>query len=801
MLQRVSSNIESPSRKATPPLKSQPNLSTPTAPQLAAARLAHWRQNAEPILTVNMLRDWLNASGLVFFMPRAAQLPAPAPSFVEAILGLPNAAPTLADTEQTRSLLTRLILDGGAIPLNLLGSPSGIGSETPDFLASPLAFPYLFTLRGDKAWKQPPATSGATKVSPLALNTYTLLAERAKEHATGMSAYDLTTQLGKEVTETAVLRALTELWQRLRVLPVPQLDGAATLWELAATRFTKQIKAGANAGQPTALSALISLYLGQAIVASEEEIETFLSPVAPRSRIRDVVHALLSARQLETIAVEGRTVLHVAGELPASLAAAAPASEGVNSLAATEVDDIEGSGEIPRITKFIPKPRKVGTGFVTKPGRAASDGASSRERQPSTREFNRPPAEKDRPSFTKPWAEEKAGRLAAARTPSTVSGDTEASPSQTAAGHSDRRPSFGRETKRPSFGAKPSFGNRPSFRRGTDAGDSRPPRREFTSRPDSDRPTSDSSSDRPRKTFSKPGTFGRKREGFAGKTSFGRDNEPRPPRRDFGDSRPPRREFTARRPEGDSSDSRPPRRTFGDRPDKPSFGGPRQPGSFSARPQRSFKNSTRGSESEDTRGNGFASGKPFAARTPREGDAGSTRFGGKGGFSRSRDERDDRAPRSGSFGPNRSEGRASRPSGPPFRKFDAPRTPRPSFSDRPARSPRPEGSGDYAPRSKGGYAGKSSGGYAAKPGGGFGAKKPFGRSAGGFAGKPSGGGFAGRSENAGKSGGSFAGKKAYGKSTAGAPGKPAGTFDKFKGNKKPFGNRPPARKFKREEGE
>ncbi|WP_433983596.1 hypothetical protein RBB78_21570 [Tunturiibacter empetritectus] len=227
-----------------------------------------------------MLRDWLNTSGLVFFTPRAAQLPAPAPSFVEAILGTPNAAPTLADADQSRSLLSRLILDGGAIPLNLLGSPTGTGSETPDFIVSPLAFPYIFTLRGDKAWKQPPTTSGATKVSPLALNTYTLLAERAKDHATGISSYDLTTQLGKEVTETAVLRSLTELWQHLRVIPVPQPDGAPTLWELTTTRFTKQIKAGANAGQPTALSALISLYLGQAIVASEEDIETFLSPIA-----------------------------------------------------------------------------------------------------------------------------------------------------------------------------------------------------------------------------------------------------------------------------------------------------------------------------------------------------------------------------------------------------------------------------------------------------------------------------------------------------------------------------------------
>ena len=84
------------------------NLSTPTADQLAAARLTHWHQNADPILTINMVRDWLNTSGLVLFTPRAAQLPAPAPSFVEAILGTPNAAANLADTDSSRSLLARL---------------------------------------------------------------------------------------------------------------------------------------------------------------------------------------------------------------------------------------------------------------------------------------------------------------------------------------------------------------------------------------------------------------------------------------------------------------------------------------------------------------------------------------------------------------------------------------------------------------------------------------------------------------------------------------------------------------------
>jgi 23S rRNA pseudouridine2605 synthase len=747
----------------------------PTADQLAALRLRQWHQQGEALLTFENLRSWINATGLVLFSSRSQQLPAPAPTLVEAVLGTPNENPIAADTEQAKILLARLISEGIAVPLNLLGTPG----ETPDFIASAPVFSYIFTLRGDKAWKQPPATTGAVKVSPLALAAYTLLAERVT-----MSAYDLTTQLGKEVTESAVLRALNELWVNLRVLPIPQADGAATLWELTSARFTKLMKAGANAGQPSALSALISLYLNTSIVASEEEIETFLSPLAARSRIRDVVHALMSARQLETIAIEGKTVLHVAGELPGfltpegSVVIDTDAAEGIAEEATEGAEPAEGA---PRISKFVAKPRKIGTGFVAKPrpafgSRPAYGG--DRERKPFQRDSkpsydraSKPAYDRDsKPSFSKPW-QENASAPSAEGAEGSESASQEAPRAYTPKPRFEggerpaftKRPSFG--DKRPSFGSKPAFGSRPSFSRDRDGGsdrparsgyagkpsfgsrdssggDSRPPRREFT-------PRTDSGDGAPRRTFSKPGTFGRKREGgFAGKPSFGSDS--RPPRRDFngGDSRPPRREFTPRTNAEGGSDSRPPRREFSPRPafggsgDRPSYGGPRKPGSFSPRPQ----------------GGGFGDRKPF---TPREGGR-------------------------PSFGGERSSGgsdRRARTDGPPFRKFDAPRgdrPARPSFGgDRPAR---PSFGGDRPERS-GGFAGKSAGGYAGKP---TGSDRYAGKSSGGYAGKPSGG---------------FGGKKPFSKTGAGGAGRPAGTFDKFKNNAKPFGNRPPARKYRPEEGE
>jgi 23S rRNA pseudouridine2605 synthase len=723
----------------------------PTADQLSQARLAQAHQNGEALLTFENLRSWLNVAGLVLYTPRPQQLPAPAPSFVEAVLGAPTPEPTLADTEQARSLLGRLIAEGIAVPLNLLGTPG----ETPDFIVSAPVFSYIFTLRGDKAWKQPPVTSGAFKVSPLAAAACEALGRRPM-----LSAYDLATELGKEVTESAVLRALNELWAHLRVLPIAQADGAPTLWELSGARFTKQIKAGANAGQPSALSALISLYLGSSLLASEEEIETFLSPLAPRSRIRDVVHALMGARELETLAVEGRTLLHVSGSLPAFLASPA-AEEDADDAKPVETIEVEDAATLeatdaPRISKFVPKPRKVGTGFPSDYGRKFNGKPlEDRDRRPFARgakpAYAAKPDRAARPTFNKPWEEERAKPLPAATAgegdaaspsaftprPAADRGDFAARPARSygakprfdraagGAGGSDRRdgtrPAFGRK---PAFGARPSFGGsregfagkregftpRPSFRRDDD---SRPPRREFP-------PRSGGDSSAPRKTFSKPGTFGRKREGFAGKPSGG--FAPRTP----GSYSP--------RPQGGEGGARGDWKVRGDQ---------------NARPDR-----------------GFAPRKPF---TPR--GEGSSRGGSA-----------DRGPR------------------PPFRKFDAPRAPR-EGGDRPARpySPRKSfgegavGSGrsdrgqDRDERPARPYGDRPARPYGKSAEGGFGAKKPFSK-----AGKPS--GFAGKAAN------TFT-KFADGKNPFRKPGKPGGKAGSFKG--KPTGgfDKPMYRKRKPGAGE
>lgn len=740
---KVSPTVNSPNNPSIPEAT---NSAIPSAAQLAETRLKRWHQQGEALLTMENLRSWMNTSGLVLFVPRT-QIASPAPTMVEAVLGESIAVPTLEQTTEARSLLARLVAEGLAVPLNLLGAGpgtvhAGAPGDTPDFVASTAVFSYIFTLRGDKAWKQPPATTGPFKVSPLALATFEALSRNGP-----LSAYNLTTEVGKEVTEAAILRALGELWTHLRVLPQAQPDGAATVWELCSARFTKQIKAGANAGQPTALSALISLYLGQAVVASEDEIESFLSPLASRSRIRDVIHALLSARQLDTVAVEGRTMLYVAGSLPAFLAPEAPVTQGEAQETAAAGDiavDAEATepvedGDTPRITKFIPKPRKIGTGYLAKakpsefasgakpgpfergtkgfgakgfgakPGFGSKPGFKPRDRSGPApdrqrRPFSKPaaPGAEKSGGYDKPWEEEKAKRLASAARPSQVSDETERT-----------------------------------------LGEGETPRS-------------------PRKSFSKPGTFGRKREGFG----------TRPGARPSagGDARPARKNFSSR------SEGRP------DGGQRPAFGSPRTPGSYAPRPpggagfkgKPSFSKPAGFSKSRESFGDKKYSDKPFVKRA----------FQGKPKAEGERNTLSESGKRV-------------------YRKFDAPRDrpARPFSSDRSARPARADGesrsagkpAGDFAPRKFAGKPFAKPGGFGAKkpytkPDG-FAGKKPFGKTAGDF--KPR--KFAGKSSS--KPGG-FGAKKPYSKAGTAGSGRPASTFAKFADNKKPFGKRPPARKFK-----
>jgi hypothetical protein len=363
-----------------------------TAEQLTEARREHWRQNKNPLLDSDDVRAWIDRHPLSLFLPRRAQLPAPGPSFVEAVEGEANATPPLAAAERASDLLAGLIGSGAVIPLNLLG---GAG-EQPDFLAQAEILPFVAALRGDRDWKQPPASAGGRHVSPLILDLWSLL-----ERSGPMTAAAARETLGRELTESAVLRALDELWQRLRAIPVLQTGGKPAVWELLKHRHAKALATGSGTSQVTAISLLVSTYLQSVYAASSEEIEIFLSPLVSRSRIREAVRGLSATRQIQSLSMESQTYYFLEGGLPEF----APVAESGTAEPARQRPAAEGQRAIAAAPSFAPRaprtprPDRIQSGFQSqsrgrpegRPGTwskgSGKDRAGDRPRTDSTRRF------------------------------------------------------------------------------------------------------------------------------------------------------------------------------------------------------------------------------------------------------------------------------------------------------------------------------------------------------------------------------------------------------------------------------
>ena len=277
-----------------------------TAEQLEASRAERMRQNGHGVLTLEDARTWIEETGLCLFLPRRQFSASIAPSFVEAVAGQRDATPDPKFIAIAEDLLVRLETDGVAVRLNLLGQPG----DQPDFVVAGWVLPYVYALRGDRDWRRSPQLTGSRQVSPLAVQAYKLL------EAGDTNLSDLTHALGREVTQAAVLRAITELWQQLRIIPSISAPGVPAEWQLLRHRFQKAIAEGASTSQVTAISVLASIYLQAVIAASMEDVEVFLAPLTARSKVREVLRGLMATRQVHTITLGHAPHYYVAGTLP-----------------------------------------------------------------------------------------------------------------------------------------------------------------------------------------------------------------------------------------------------------------------------------------------------------------------------------------------------------------------------------------------------------------------------------------------------------------------------------------------------
>ena len=264
------------------------------------------RQNGLGTLSLDEARTWIEETGLCLFLPKRQFSSSVAPSFVEAVAGRPEITPDQKIIALAEDLLIRLENEGVAVRLNLLGQPG----EQPDFVVAAWVLPYVYALRGDRDWRRSPQLTGSRQVSQLAVHVY--------KHLEGaeLTVSQLKQALGREVSEAAVIRAITELWQQLRIIPVIAARGQAAKWQLLRTRFQRAIAEGASTSQVTAISVLASIYLQAVIAASMEDVELFLAPLTARSKIREVIRGLVATRQVHTISLGHAPHFYVAGTLP-----------------------------------------------------------------------------------------------------------------------------------------------------------------------------------------------------------------------------------------------------------------------------------------------------------------------------------------------------------------------------------------------------------------------------------------------------------------------------------------------------
>ena len=101
---------------------------------------------------------------------------APAPSFVEAVVGRPAQTPSAGERTRALELLARVIENSSIVPLKLSAS---LG-EQPDFVCSPEVLRFVYALRGDRNFKTGPLTVGNEKVTPLALHCWQAIEQKAR---------------------------------------------------------------------------------------------------------------------------------------------------------------------------------------------------------------------------------------------------------------------------------------------------------------------------------------------------------------------------------------------------------------------------------------------------------------------------------------------------------------------------------------------------------------------------------------------------------------------------------------------
>ena len=271
--------------------------------ELQQARLEKWHLDGKAVRTLDDARAFLESAGFCLMYP--LRPPVLVPTFIGAWVGADDRLPAWQHAfsdpraKEATELMVRALRAKTAYEAPLF-------DENDAFLVAASLFPFFYALVGERNPKQPPSLGPRSGYSTLAVDAFQVI----RKHGP-ISKTKLGEMLGGSLSTAALDRGLGELWAKLRITRVDYTEKEGSVWDELSRWAPEAVREGVGLSVPTALSALICKYLDCVIAEDQGEVETFFSNFVPRSRVREAINALLSARELSFVHVGSRSLLRV----------------------------------------------------------------------------------------------------------------------------------------------------------------------------------------------------------------------------------------------------------------------------------------------------------------------------------------------------------------------------------------------------------------------------------------------------------------------------------------------------------
>ncbi|MFZ1131587.1 MAG: hypothetical protein WCA97_17225 [Terriglobales bacterium] len=271
--------------------------------ELLQARMEKWRLSGQPVRTLEEACAFLESVGFCLMYPmRPALL---LPTFIGAWVGADDKLPMRQHAyndpraKDATELMVRALRDRAAYEAPLM-------DENNAFLLAASVFPYFYSLVGERNPKQAPVKGPRSPYSPLACDAFEIIRRQGP-----ISKTKLGEVLGGSVSNAGLDRGLSELWGKLRITRVDYTVEEGSVWDELSRWAPEVVREGVGLSVPEALSALVSRYLDCVIAVDEGDVENFLANFVPRTRVKEAIHALLSARELSFVQVGSKSLLQV----------------------------------------------------------------------------------------------------------------------------------------------------------------------------------------------------------------------------------------------------------------------------------------------------------------------------------------------------------------------------------------------------------------------------------------------------------------------------------------------------------